>query len=53
MTELQVILSLKPWHNMTIKSDLLLIWDAIYDQQCGKPQQTQLLQLIYGFPAGL
>lgn len=53
MKELQVMLSLNSWHNMTIKSDLLLIWDAIYDQQCRKPQQTQLLQLIYEFPAGL
>lgn len=53
MTELQVILSLNSSHNMIIKSDLLVIWDAIYDQQCGKPQQAHLLQLtIYGFPTG-
>jgi len=38
---------------MITKLDLLVIWDSIYDQQHGKPQQTHLLQLtIYGFPAG-
>ena len=53
MTELQVILSLNSSHNMIIKSDLLVIWDAINDQQCEKPEQIHLLQLtIYCFPAG-
>lgn len=32
MTELQVILSLNSLHKMIIKSDLLVIWDPIYDQ---------------------